>query len=305
MSLPDSVRHDARAVAFESYDLLGYNYRMTDIQAAVGREQLKRLSELVSRRRALADRYREALAAIRGVALPEEPAWARSNWQSFCVGLPPGRDQRLVMQAMASRGRTWSSLLANLALGGARWRRHCWSWKAQRGWSGIGAPLAFDSLARLGLWEPLGGELPHQQLHVYKRKRQPAIEEAWELTEAILGRLRDEARGRGAELAVVYVPSRMEVSDRDWDLTRLRYGFDDKWDRRLVVQRLEAVGSAVGFPVLDLTRTFREADQGLWGEPYLRLDSHWTRLGHRAAAQAVAEFLRSLGWLPPVSCVPH
>jgi len=104
MSLPDSVRHDARAVAFESYDLLGYNYRMTDIQAAVGREQLKRLPELVSRRRALADRYREALAGIAGVALPEEPAWARSNWQSFCVGLPPGRDQRVAMQAMLDAG---------------------------------------------------------------------------------------------------------------------------------------------------------------------------------------------------------
>ena len=169
----------------------------------------------------------------------------------------------------------------------------------------VGAPLAFNSLARLGLWEPLGDEVPHQQLHVYKRKRQPAIEEAWELTEAILGRLRDEARGRGAKFAVVYVPSRMEVSDRDWDLTRLRYGFDDKWDRRLVVQRLEQVGAAVGFPVLDLTRTLREADQGLLGEPYLRLDSHWTRLGHHAAAQAVAGFLRSLGWLPPVSCAPH
>ena len=41
MSVPDTVRHGAREVIFESYPILGYNYRMTDIQAAVGREQLK------------------------------------------------------------------------------------------------------------------------------------------------------------------------------------------------------------------------------------------------------------------------
>src|SRR5262249_50916078 len=47
MSVPDAVRHSARDVIFESYLDLGYNYRMTDIQAAVGREQLKRLPEIV------------------------------------------------------------------------------------------------------------------------------------------------------------------------------------------------------------------------------------------------------------------
>ena len=47
---------------FESYPVLGYNYRMTDIQAAVGREQLKRLPEIVARAGALAERYRELLA---------------------------------------------------------------------------------------------------------------------------------------------------------------------------------------------------------------------------------------------------
>ena len=43
MSVPDTVRHGAREVIFETYPEVGYNYRMTDIQAAVGREQLKRL----------------------------------------------------------------------------------------------------------------------------------------------------------------------------------------------------------------------------------------------------------------------
>ena len=47
MSVPDTVRHGSREVIFETYPELGFNYRMTDIQAAVGREQLKRLPEIV------------------------------------------------------------------------------------------------------------------------------------------------------------------------------------------------------------------------------------------------------------------
>jgi perosamine synthetase len=103
MSVPDTVRHGARQVIFESYPVVGYNYRMTDIQAAVGREQLKRLPEVVQVRRVLAERYRSVLSGIRGLRLPREPEWARSNWQSFCVRLPDGCDQRSVMQHMLDR----------------------------------------------------------------------------------------------------------------------------------------------------------------------------------------------------------
>ena len=54
MSVPDTVRHGSAQVIFESYPEVGFNYRMTDIQAAVGREQLKRLPEIVAERRVLA-----------------------------------------------------------------------------------------------------------------------------------------------------------------------------------------------------------------------------------------------------------
>lgn len=104
MSVPDTVRHRADQVIFESYDELGYNYRMTDIQAAVGREQLKRLPDIFARRRELANGYRSLLANVAGLGLPREPAWARSNWQSFAVVLPEGRDQRVVMQLMLDDG---------------------------------------------------------------------------------------------------------------------------------------------------------------------------------------------------------
>ena len=103
MNVPDRVRHQAAEVIFEAYPILGYNYRMTDIQAAVGREQLQRLEELVARRRLLADRYGKLLADIPGLELPHEPRRARSNWQSYCVRLPAGCDQRRVMQFMLDR----------------------------------------------------------------------------------------------------------------------------------------------------------------------------------------------------------
>jgi perosamine synthetase len=104
MSVPDTVRHGANQVIFESYPILGFNYRMTDIQAAIGREQLKRLPGIVARRRELADRYRELLPDIPGVIPPLEPSWARSNWQSYCIRLPEGCYQRRVMQGMLDAG---------------------------------------------------------------------------------------------------------------------------------------------------------------------------------------------------------
>jgi perosamine synthetase len=104
MSVADTTRHEAKEVIYESYPVVGYNYRMTDIQAAIGREQLKRLPKIIERRRALAERYRKLLADAPEFRLPEEPLWARSNWQSFCVRLPDRCDQRQVMQEMLTAG---------------------------------------------------------------------------------------------------------------------------------------------------------------------------------------------------------
>jgi dTDP-4-amino-4,6-dideoxygalactose transaminase len=104
MSVSDAVRHRSRSVVIESYEALGYNYRMTDIQAAVGREQLKRLPGLVAKRRALARRYDRLLARVPGVVRPKEPSWARGNWQSYCVLLPQGVGKTAVLQRLKDRG---------------------------------------------------------------------------------------------------------------------------------------------------------------------------------------------------------
>ncbi len=112
MSLSDAARHHATQVMTESYDIVGFNYRLTDIQAAIGREQLKRLPAIVARRRELAGRYHQRLSAVEGIAIPLEPEWARTNWQSYAVRLtgelaqqetPDGAQQR-VMQQLLDQG---------------------------------------------------------------------------------------------------------------------------------------------------------------------------------------------------------
>ncbi len=104
MSVPDSVRHASTEVLFEEYPVVGFNYRLTEIQGAIGREQLKRLVSIVERRRTLADRYTRALGDVRGIFVPREPEWARTNWQTYAVRLGPELDQRTVMQHLLDDG---------------------------------------------------------------------------------------------------------------------------------------------------------------------------------------------------------
>jgi perosamine synthetase len=89
MSIPDTVRHAAATVVFEEYDEVGFNYRMTDVQAAIGRVQLRRLPDLLSERRDLAERYSNHLRNIPGLELPYVPPYARPNYQSYPVRLTP------------------------------------------------------------------------------------------------------------------------------------------------------------------------------------------------------------------------
>ena len=104
MTVPDTVRHGSGQVIFESYAEVGYNYRMTDLQAAIGRVQLTRLPEIIATRRRLGALYGALLSPIAGLRAPTEPSWARSNWQSYCVTLPAGANQAEVMQTLLDQG---------------------------------------------------------------------------------------------------------------------------------------------------------------------------------------------------------
>lgn len=104
MSVPDLARHRSNQVIFEEYLIPGFNYRMTDIQAAIGIQQLLRIAKIVQTRRQLAAQYDRLLNNNMGIKAPVEPAWAQTNWQSYCVRLPPGIDQKSVMQSMLEQG---------------------------------------------------------------------------------------------------------------------------------------------------------------------------------------------------------
>jgi perosamine synthetase len=88
MSVDAAQRASADRVVVESYLEPGFNYRMTDIQAAVGLVQLERLAGIVARRRERAERYQRLLAEIPGLLTIADPPWGRTNFQSFWVLLP-------------------------------------------------------------------------------------------------------------------------------------------------------------------------------------------------------------------------
>ncbi len=104
MDTSDLARHGANSVVFEGYATTGFNGRLTDIQAAVGLEQLKRLGEMVEHRRVLAATYYVALSELPGVIPPMEPAYAKSNWQSYVIRLEDASLQLDVMQRLLDAG---------------------------------------------------------------------------------------------------------------------------------------------------------------------------------------------------------
>jgi perosamine synthetase len=90
MSLSDVARHNTRTIAMETYDEVGYNYRMTDMQAAIGLVQLARLPDFLQRRRALAARYTDALSPLPWLECPAVPANCHHNYQSYMVRIIDG-----------------------------------------------------------------------------------------------------------------------------------------------------------------------------------------------------------------------
>lgn len=177
-------------------------------------------------------------------------------------------------------------------------------WLRERFW--YGSPAAYDFLARWGLWSPMPRMETRLEMRVYERRKVDLIEDAWAKTAAILAALGGEVRSRGAHLLIVHVPSRLEIDDRTWGLTRRLYGWSESgWDGGLVARRLQDIGVQAGIPVLDLTEALRRASQDWGGEPYFTYDGHWTARGHRIAAGEVQRFLTDHHWLEDCPVPPR
>jgi perosamine synthetase len=105
-SVSDRARHEAGGLVYEEYRELGYNYRMTDIQAVIGIVQLGKLDRLMARRRAIARGYDEAFAVSPAIRVPAKPPYAEHAYQSYGIYLTDrarlGRDD--VMRALIEAG---------------------------------------------------------------------------------------------------------------------------------------------------------------------------------------------------------
>jgi lysophospholipase L1-like esterase len=177
-----------------------------------------------------------------------------------------------------------------------RGRSVLWGWTRERLQR---VPRVYNVLGAVGLVPPFRPTHPPPELAVYGRRSTPEVDRAWRQVDRIVAALANETDARGTRFLVAYIPSRFEVSDRDLELTRLWYGLDEaSWGRAPVRRRLQSIADARGFPVLDLTPALRGVD-GFWEGPYYQYDGHWNAVGHRAAAIAVAQWLRAHDWLPP------
>jgi dTDP-4-amino-4,6-dideoxygalactose transaminase len=106
MSMSAADRHTAGGVKLETYEEVGFNFRMTDIQAAIGLVQLAKLPEVITRRRELAERYHKLLGEIDGLTWVADPEYGTTNYQSFWVVLPDSYPGSVVdvLSALAERG---------------------------------------------------------------------------------------------------------------------------------------------------------------------------------------------------------
>ena len=106
MSVSAAERHRSGVPVLEHYLETGFNFRLTDVQAAIGLVQLGRLPAMVARRRQLARRYSEAFADLPGVVSAADPAHGTSNFQSYWLLLPSdspiGRNE--LLEALGREG---------------------------------------------------------------------------------------------------------------------------------------------------------------------------------------------------------
>jgi dTDP-4-amino-4,6-dideoxygalactose transaminase len=88
MDVSAADRHRSKQPMLEHYAEVGFNFRMTDVQAAIGLVQLGKVADMVARRRELAARYHDLLAGVPGLLMISDPDYGTTNYQSFWVLLP-------------------------------------------------------------------------------------------------------------------------------------------------------------------------------------------------------------------------
>ncbi|MFL4473457.1 DegT/DnrJ/EryC1/StrS family aminotransferase [Paeniglutamicibacter sp. MACA_103] len=156
MDVSAAERHGSTLAPQEHYGEVGYNFRMTDLQAAVGLVQLAKLDEMVQRRRELASRYRAAFHDVSGLRCAQDPEYGTSNFQSFWIEVLPEfrMDREHLLEKLAA-----DEISARRGIMAAHQQQ------AYAGHSGISAPLPVtERLTANTLILPLYHELAeHEQ----------------------------------------------------------------------------------------------------------------------------------------------
>ncbi len=106
MDVSAADRHRSAQPVIEQYTEVGFNFRMTDIQAAVGLVQLRKAAEMVARRRELAARYRRLLSDVPGLRMIADPPYGTTNFQSCWIMLPDDSPaaRNEVLRDLAAKG---------------------------------------------------------------------------------------------------------------------------------------------------------------------------------------------------------
>jgi perosamine synthetase len=103
-STSDLHRYRSKTIQFEEYRELGYNYRMTDIQAAIGVVQMRKLDSVLAERRRLAARYNALLSRCEWLETPWEPPGRFHTYQSYCIRLGAPKLREPLMADLADCG---------------------------------------------------------------------------------------------------------------------------------------------------------------------------------------------------------
>lgn len=161
-----------------------------------------------------------------------------------------------------------------------------------------GSPRAYDLGVRLRLWPRQALVMRRQDTKIYLcDRRNPEVESAWQVTEALLRAFAGEVAADGARLVLVHVPNRIEVDPRAWEASVGRFAWEPgRLCPGVLSARLHEVAGRVGVEVLDLSEPLRQA-QGRWASAYYAEDTHWNARGHAVAARELERFLLDRGWL--------
>jgi dTDP-4-amino-4,6-dideoxygalactose transaminase len=103
-STSDLARHASGTTDIEEYCEVGFNYRISDVHAAIGIVQAGRLDGIMAEPRRLAHRYDSLLAGIETIAPPHEPPGYLHTYQSYCVRLRTSRSRADIMAELAKKG---------------------------------------------------------------------------------------------------------------------------------------------------------------------------------------------------------